>query len=615
MLWAPCYGRPSVRILLQEFVRSADGPEVPINEVSARSALLNNLNYEYNEVEELRTEPREHYNRHFELFRERSRFTGWLFTLVLGAAFVILFKVLIPFQDLSEQRIARSNELTALNNRQSELSMQQAELRRVAEHFSLVQGEIQKAPWRRTPQKLVATIRQLNRAYRVLLEATDSELNRQIEERQTTQQVGFASDASWALPASFRVTNSQAAKINWNQSNPPQTEHAQNGLATSGLNGDQMAALHAYFEAADNLREMGLLDESQLLRASVMDQAPDDSDHEPAWMSLPPPSLAESVHALHVTPKQILELQTFRERDELLFKVLESRAQEEAHKLLDEVYDSVSESIVSPLRKTLDHLEGSNLVHLKEGFEELESSVDQWRDQHKSNSSWYHTASAKGQAVDDLGVSIGMVLAKTANTLKAQSAEIRREQVLTKDRLQEVARERESLNVARTTITAKLDGIMPSWFKGLIEARELIQVFPLILILLLLVLGYNAWLVRDHYLSSRIPGEDLPPYTSASLWTLVRRGKFRTLSTLAIMLGGTGLLWYAYEQGVILMTRWAALDGSQAWAFTGSISEAAPWIGRTIFLVAASGIVLALLWREPLEEDPEEDLAVLRAGC
>ncbi|MFT5285454.1 MAG: putative translin family RNA/ssDNA-binding protein [Planctomycetota bacterium] len=574
-------------------------------------APLNKLNYEYNEIEELRAEPHEQSNRHFELFRERSRFTGWLFTISLAVAFVVLFKVLTPFQDLNEQRVARSNEMAALKNRRTELHEHQGKLAVTAEHFADVQEKIRKAPWRRTPEKLVATMRQLNRAYRVLLEATDDELKRSMQDRETTQSVGFADDGIWTLPASFQFSTPQEVNANWKLPTDADEESPLGSSDQTSLDAEQMLALQNYFDAIGALRQMGLVGDEYEFPATTAADADirleiAQSDEEPAWMSLPPPTIDESVQTLHVLPNQLLELKTFRERDTLLFGVLEERAQEEAHKLLDEVYHAVTNSIVTPLRNTLDHVRGSELAHIAEGFEELETSLDEWRSSHKAESNWYHTVSSKGQTVNDLSVSVGNVLAATSIALKLQSAALRVERVQSAERIQSMEEEREALTASQAAISAKLDGIMPPILMGVIEARELIQIFPMLLILLVIALGYNVWSVRDHFLHSIIHHEDEGPHTSASLWTLVRRGKFRTLITLSVMLGGTGLLWFTYEQGALLMTRWAALDGSQAWAFTGSISEAAPWMGRTVFLVAASGIVLALLWREHSEAMPEE---------
>jgi len=563
-------------------------------------------------MEELRSESHGNRDRHFEMFLERSRFTGWMFTASIFVAAVVLFKVLMPFQDLSEKLVGHSTELASLRQERVELSERRASLQEVSVRFASIRERIEKPSWSNAPKQLANRMRHLNRTYRVLLDASDEDLQRFMDEQQSeADAVGFLFQEISAFPASFQEGEDQSDADKWMA--PPGDTELDDEVAAEvqSLTEDQLDALQAYFEASELVRDMGLLPEfGEVANAPAPEasepEARDEPDmiQEPAWMKTPPPSISEAIRTLRVSPDELLDIATFRERDTFLYEQLQARAQEEAQHILNAVTRAVRGEVVAPLRKALSTLEALELAQISESFGELETTLAEWKSSHEADTGWYQTVAAKGEAIDDLGQSIGNVLASTSAALNQQSVAVLKERADTSRRLERVENKRETLKESKAHLQSRLDSVMPSWAAGIVTAHELIQIFPMLLILLVIALGYNVWMVRDHFLLSRISGVDVIPYKAASLWTLVQRGGFRTLTSLVVFLGGLGILWFNYERAAILMTRWAALDGSEPWMFTGWISEAAPWIGRTVFLAAASAVVLTLLWREQTSEQP-----------
>ena len=588
------------------------GRRSPRREAGAPPATGRILNHQYNEMEELRKDSHGNQDRHFEMFLERSRFTGWMFTASIFIAAVVLFKVLMPFQDLSEQIVGHATELASLKQEKAELSVRRESLQDVSDRFSAVQKRIEEPRWGDAPKQLANRMRQLNRSYRVLLDASDEDLKKFIDDRKSrADAVGFLAQEVSVLPASFQEGKDQSDPAKWMA---PPIEADLDGEAAAevqSLTEDQLDALQAYFEASELVRDMGLLpDFNQVAPVSTPAQSEPDSREEPdmiqqpAWMDAPPPSIADSIRTLHVKPEEILNFATFRERDSFLYEQFQVRAQEEAHQILNEVTHAVQGEVVDPLKKALSALDTLELAHISDSFGELEITLNEWKSSHEADTGWYQTIAAKGETIDDLGQSIGNVLASTSVALSQQSVSVLKERVETSRRLGRVESKRDSLKESKTHLQSKLDSVMPAWAAGVVTAHELIQIFPMLLILLVVALAYNVWIVRDHFLLSRIRGVDTVPYKAASLWTLVQRGGFRTLTSLVVFLSGLVILWFSYEQAAILMTRWAALDGSEPWMFTGWISEAAPWIGRTVFLAGASAVVLTLLWREQTSNEP-----------
>ena len=572
---------------------------------------MNHLN---NQSEELAPQPNSNSDRHFEMFLERSRFTGWMFVVSISVAVIILFKVLTPFQGLNEELVAHSTELAVLKQQKQELVQRRNGIEEVSQSFASLQHRIKNPSWAGAPKQLAGEMRELNRSYRVLLDASNEDLLKSIEEQKKNDDaVGQLIGTAQAIPASFQEEETNPGPGKW--MSPPTTSQDEN-LAESAelaadapLNKEQLHALQAYFEASERVREMGLLTNpielSEKATPSESERSEPDMPQEPAWMNVPPPSISDAVQTLDVTAEELTNFTTFRERDTFLYEKLQVRAQEEAHKVLDRVANAARAEIVTPLAESLEALHAIDLGHISDEFDQLGTSLDDWVLNHRAESSWYQSFATKGETIVGLGQSIGNVLANTSAALHQQSRTVAAERATMDYQLGEMGKEKAALKERKASIHAKLDSIMPVWLGGVVTAPQLIQIFPLLLIVLVLVLSYNVWMVRDHYLLSRIEGVDKAPYKSASIWTLVQRGGFRTIVSLATFLSGIAILWFNYEQAAFLMTRWAALDISSPWMFTGWISEAAPWIGRTVFLAAASAVVLSLLWREQAPADPE----------
>ena len=147
------------------------------------------------------------------------------------------------------------------------------------------------------------------------------------------------------------------------------------------------------------------------------------------------------------------------------------------------------------------------------------------------------------------------------------------------------------------TIQRKMQELLPDWLRGLVSPEEMLQLYPLVLLGLIALIGFKVGLVRHHYLvvreGQRLQGLALHDAAVSSLWTLVYRGVPGTVATGAVYLGGIALLWWLFEHGSGLTAAWLAGHPSTAWAATKSWLPVVRWLGRVAF--AAGFVAVAMM--------------------
>jgi hypothetical protein len=116
------------------------------------------------------------FQRHYALWTEQNRqVSRWAFGTVLFAA-VVLWKVLLPYVDFSEQATARQGELASLRVELAAIAQKQAPLTQLGDRLTAVRAAIDRKPWMAEKERLVDALRQLDWAYRTLSSASPAAL-------------------------------------------------------------------------------------------------------------------------------------------------------------------------------------------------------------------------------------------------------------------------------------------------------------------------------------------------------------------------------------------------------------------------------------------------------
>jgi len=102
--------------------------------------------------------------------------------------------------------------------------------------------------------------------------------------------------------------------------------------------------------------------------------------------------------------------------------------------------------------------------------------------------------------------------------------------------------------------------IMPEWLRGLISVEQMVQLYPLIMMgLVLYTVGNGLSLTRHYLVIAQERGwsfEEASDPAYSSLWTLSYRGLTATLFTVVTYLGLIIAFWFFYEQGSDLYLGW-----------------------------------------------------------
>lgn len=139
--------------------------------------------------------------------------------------------------------------------------------------------------------------------------------------------------------------------------------------------------------------------------------------------------------------------------------------------------------------------------------------------------------------------------------------------------------------------------IIPEWLRGLMSVEQMVQLYPLIMIGLVLYIVGNGLSLTRHYLvianERNWSIEDASDPAYSSLWTLSYRGLAATLLTVLTYLGLIIAFWFFYEQGSDLYQRWRTA-GNEAMVAVDQLATPT-WISAERVLFIAIG-VLVLVW-------------------
>lgn len=293
----------------------------------------------------------------------------------------------------------------------------------------------------------------------------------------------------------------------------------------------------------------------------------------------------ESTGAFH----QLLEAQTRR------------RVQEEADDKVRRIVKRVNDVVVKPLDQLLreEPAAGKVLVAMSRLLDRMRGDMDQWAGEHMGNRSWYASIQSKDKELGELTESLRQRQQMFIEFVKEQQQKLERrkktlakEQQLKRDQVSQIEKVMADLNV-------KMQKVFPDWLRDLVLPEEMLQLYPLVLLVSVVVIGFKAGLIRRHFLivrqGHRPQDLSLRDPAMSSLWTLVRRTPLGTAVTAAVYLGGIILLWLLFERGSGLAATWLTEHSDAAWVWARVSLPAAPWLGRLLFAAAAVAVVTTLL--------------------
>lgn len=275
--------------------------------------------------------------------------------------------------------------------------------------------------------------------------------------------------------------------------------------------------------------------------------------------------------------------------------------QQTADATIRTISDLLREEILAPLEAT-QPVRGPR--PLSSQIEDLRKFVTVW-EQGYLGRRWYGTLSEKDAAIYELTQSLDGRLYEFASVLRSEQLRITTD----RKRLEElrgalendIDREAEKLK----ELDKRMQRILPQWIQGLLTIEEMVQLFPVILLMLVLyVFGTALFLTRHYeYAMDRIDlsERERKNRSASSIWTLTDRGHLGSTLTISVYLAFIAATWIFFEWGCLILGEWLATDGKGAWISSERGFQALQWIGRTALFSVIWYLVLQPVFAKKTE--------------
>lgn len=273
------------------------------------------------------------------------------------------------------------------------------------------------------------------------------------------------------------------------------------------------------------------------------------------------------------------------------------RYQAEADQTIKRIETQVHQTVVTPLNEYLlkDPRIARLMPELSAEVKTLPATLEEWSRQNFGKI-WYRTLESKADHVETLSKNFEPKLFAIDNKIKQEMPNLRQKK---KDLKQEIARlENETdIQVKKELIQvleARMDKILPEWIRGLISIHQMIQLYPVIILVLVLYVLMISRSLNNHYRAMagmrNITADAETDPVFSSLWTLTFRGHLPTLSTVVSYLGFVAVMWVLFETGADILAKWLIHEG------TGFLDQndvnQIQWAGRLILAGTACFFII-----------------------
>ncbi|MFQ5912931.1 MAG: hypothetical protein ACE5JS_07090 [Nitrospinota bacterium] len=309
----------------------------------------------------------------------------------------------------------------------------------------------------------------------------------------------------------------------------------------------------------------------------------------------------EAVNLLKLSVDQLTGVHSDQELWRLVEEQLKRRVQGEADNKVRRIVKRVEQEVIKPLEGVLRDTPGAGgaLAGLPPMLDRLRADMDRWAKEHIGNPRWYETIQMKDRKLRELTRSLQQWQGRFVGLVEAQQQKLDLEKDELTRELQQKEKKVEEIQNDISGLDVKMQNLLPDFFRNLVSPKEMLQLYPFVLLGLFCFIAIKAEFLRRHYLVVResFGKKDISPKDSAmsSIWTLVYRGNLGTARTLALYLSGIALLWWLFETGSGLVAAWLRDTLETTWVWVSSWLSITRWVGRVVFAAAIVFIVVVFL--------------------
>jgi hypothetical protein len=267
----------------------------------------------------------------------------------------------------------------------------------------------------------------------------------------------------------------------------------------------------------------------------------------------------------------------------------DEKKQEFANSTLEKV-DKLFKKILNPL---LENQDTANL------YKELVGSIDKWKED-KMKIKWYSSVIRKNETLSELDEILNSLVSNFSTAIDGKLKDLVKE----KNKLDRtLTANNENIIKAEKKLKSfdqEINELLPSWLRDLAPTNRVIQLLPLFLIgsaIYVLFIGLDLTRHYQIYVKGKAFSQDIVSDPSmSSTWTLIPRGRYGTIFTIAAYAIFFLLIWVLLEESVILLEKWIEIGKSGAWITDKTAWEVFRWICRLI-LVGVISYACIQPWR------------------
>ncbi len=499
-----------------------------------------------------------HFDQHSARYNDARTALSRTAALAIVFAVVVLAKVVAPFAQLTQDRHQAAQQKAAQITERDEAGRRSADLSEISLQFDAVVQAIKAQPWNANVADLKVRFRELGNSYDAIRPLPPTKI---LEAYQTRDEV---------RSREVLQTEQMSPRERLQQ---PRLRSLEERTLSPGDGGGRLAR-------------------RPLEGGTGASAEPDGDETERRLL------VAEAADLLRLNPERVS--QAIRQSPADWHRtVYEEAAAEEAKAAVRSIFDVIADRVLRAIQGLLAlPATTTALPDLPQQLSDLTTTVEKWRDDRLTDLEWYRTALGKEDELHRLTLELVDATRPIGEALAAQWSEAQRQHAALEQELSTANDRIAELEQAVEAIDQELEGHLPEWMRGLFAAREMIQLYPFVILGLLAFMGVTALAADGHHREMlrilKEKGETVDPSATGSIWLLRQSGLGARATSAALYLGGIAVFWFLFEQGAGHLRTWAALEPAAAW-LNVEAARIILWLGRGAFIAAAASTAAIIL--------------------
>jgi len=264
---------------------------------------------------------------------------------------------------------------------------------------------------------------------------------------------------------------------------------------------------------------------------------------------------------------------------------LQVDAQKVADSTIMKIVAIVQTNILNPLFNALAIIDRRNfdLPELQSQIEEFSQFIKQWEKDHVGVR-WFGTISEKNREIFELTQQLNLRARNLAGVLRQKERSLKQEIQTRNETITTIS---QKVNQVKTDLQKILQDLLPKWLQGIINVEQMIQLYPIFLLILIL---YSAWIVftlsrHYHYVLTQMmtTAQEKMDLALSSIWTITQKAKRDIILTKVTYILYIIIIWYFFEYGISIDSHWLKIAASGVPIYNYQILLVITWFSRVVF--------------------------------